>query len=80
MTTTDSIALTVKIARIRAGLRQCDVAEKADITKLYLGKIENGRAPNVSLVIMARLAGVLGFSLDQFIGCGGQSTMEKMDG
>lgn len=49
----------LKIARVTAGLKQKELAEKAGISIFYMAALENGRCKNPSIKIMQRLADIL---------------------
>ena len=49
----------IKLARITAGIKQKELAEKAGISVFYMAALENGRCKNPSIKIMQRLADIL---------------------
>ena len=51
-------------ARKSKNMTQIELAEKAGISRYTLMKIENGQSPNVSAVIILKIAMALGVSTD----------------
>lgn len=51
-------------ARKSKNMTQIELAEKAGISRYTLMKIENGQSPNVSAVIILKIALALGVSTD----------------
>ncbi len=49
----------LKIARVTAGLKQKELAEKAGITTFYVAALEGGRCTNPTREVMQRLADIL---------------------
>jgi len=49
------------------GLSQAEFAELVDIEQSYVSKLERGRAPNVSGIILARIASALETSVDYLL-------------
>lgn len=60
-----SLGRRVRDLRREKGLSQEKLAEKADLHRNYVGRIERGE-PGVSLFVVAQLAGALGLSLAEF--------------
>ena len=56
----------VRERRIAAGLSQAALAGKADLDRLYLGRLERGRQ-NPSLLVIARLAVELDATLEEML-------------
>jgi transcriptional regulator with XRE-family HTH domain len=57
-----SFALTLVKAREKLGLRQKELADKADVSQAYIAKLEGGEA-NPTLERIGSLLGVVGLSL-----------------
>lgn len=55
----------VRDLRREKGLSQEKLAEKAELHRNYVGRVERGE-PGVSLMVVAQLAGALGLSLEEF--------------
>ncbi|MDF2612875.1 MAG: putative phage transcriptional regulator [Clostridia bacterium] len=53
------MGIDIKIARIKKGIKQQDLARELGISKQYLGKLENGKATNPSRELMLKLSEVL---------------------
>ena len=56
----------VRERRRSAGLSQADLARKADLDRLYLGRLERG-LQNPSLLVIARLAVELDATLEEML-------------
>ncbi len=56
----------LKHARVKAGLKQAELAAKADLQRSYVVELEGGDA-NVTLKTMAKLAEVLGVDVRDFL-------------
>jgi len=54
-------------ARRQEHLRQADLAREVGIHEVTLSRIENGKLPGVTVVVLARLAMRLDMSLDQLL-------------
>ena len=54
-------------ARRQEHLRQADLAREVGIHEVTLSRIENGKLPGVTVVVLARLAMRLNISLDQLL-------------
>ena len=63
----------VRVRRLRkdAGLTQDIVAGMAELHKTYVSDIERGKAPNVSLAALGRIAGVLEVSVAEIVDVSG---------
>jgi len=66
--TTNITAQRMVSLRESKGLLQPDLAELAQIEQSYVSKLERGKAPNVSGVILARIARALETSTDFLLG------------
>jgi transcriptional regulator with XRE-family HTH domain len=53
----------IRMARLRHGLSQASVARAVRISRAQLGRIERAENSNVSVLVLARLAAVLGMEL-----------------
>lgn len=62
------IAQRIEALRESKGLLQLELAQLAQIEPSYVSKLEKGQAPNVSAIILARIARSLGTSLDYLVG------------
>lgn len=51
--------LNLKIARIKKGLKQREVAEQIGVTRDYIASLESGRIKNPSIENMKKLSEVL---------------------
>lgn len=59
---TKLVGLNIKLARIKAGLSQEELAEKADLSRLTIGTIERGeKAPSVETI--GSIADALGIEI-----------------
>lgn len=58
MNTVEIIAKNVRLLRTTLNLTQSDVAERANVTQAYIGKIENGQG-NITMEVLGRLATAL---------------------
>jgi transcriptional regulator with XRE-family HTH domain len=63
----EAFGATVRRRRHRLGLSQEDFAERAEIHRTYVSKIEAGKV-DVGLAVAARLAKALGIRLGSLIG------------
>jgi transcriptional regulator with XRE-family HTH domain len=54
-------------ARRQQHLRQADLAREVGIHEVTLSRIENGKLPDVTVAVLARLAMRLDISLDQLV-------------
>lgn len=61
----ESIGKVLREARSRAGLTQGAVAKRAGISVAHLSQIEGGSSASPEFVTVARIAPVVGISLDQ---------------
>ena len=50
------MGIEIKIARIRKGITQEELARSAGITRYYLSSLENGKAKNPSVELMKKIA------------------------
>ena len=66
--TTNITAQRIVSLRESRGLLQPDLARLAQIEQSYVSKLERGKAPNVSGIILARIARALGTSVDFLLG------------
>ena len=57
--------LNIKIRRIKKGIKQYELADKAGISRYYLNTLENGRAKNPSIRVIKSLAGALDCSVEE---------------
>jgi transcriptional regulator with XRE-family HTH domain len=57
------IAREIRLARVTGGLRQADLARSAGTTQARVSRLERGRALNVGLPELARLAAAVGLKL-----------------
>ncbi|SFI95023.1 putative transcriptional regulator [Terrisporobacter glycolicus] len=53
------MGLNLKIARIKKGLKQREVAEKVGVSRDYIASLENGRSKNPSIKLMKKLSETL---------------------
>jgi transcriptional regulator with XRE-family HTH domain len=62
----DDVAIgnTLRVIRVRRGLRQADVARRAGVSRQLVGHIENGMAGHYPLGTVRSVAGALGAELD----------------
>lgn len=58
----------LRALRVSKRLSLSQLARQAYTVKSHLSDIENGKTPNPSALIMARVAAALGVSLDDLIG------------
>ncbi|PCG12936.1 helix-turn-helix domain-containing protein [Sphingomonas adhaesiva] len=54
----------IRERRIAAGVSQAELAERSDLDRLYLGRLERG-AQNPTLLVIARLSVELDYPLDE---------------
>ena len=58
----------LKTKRQEAGLTMAELAEKLDLTESYYSRIESGdRQRNMSILLVDKLAEVLGMTVDQIV-------------
>jgi transcriptional regulator with XRE-family HTH domain len=57
------IAREIRLARVISGMRQVDLARSARTTQARVSRVERGRAVNIGLPELARLAGGVGLKL-----------------
>jgi len=62
-----TIGENIKRARNKLGLTQDDLAKKADIKYTTLTKVESGTVNKPSVQTMAKIAKVLGVSIEELI-------------
>jgi transcriptional regulator with XRE-family HTH domain len=60
------VAQNVRLARIAIGLSQEELAHEADVDRTYVSQVER-RKRNITIVVLARLAKVLGTTPDQLL-------------
>lgn len=65
---TNELGQQVRALRMRLGLSQDSLADKAQISRNYVSIIERGEAKNVSMGILERLSTALGCTLAQLTG------------
>jgi transcriptional regulator with XRE-family HTH domain len=53
----------IRLARIGAGLSQCQVARAAGVSHPTVSRIERGKAPTVSVLVLARVCAAVGLDL-----------------
>jgi len=53
----------IRAARLRRGLTQDELAAKAELSRIYIAKIEGGDRKVPSLTVLERIAGALGMRL-----------------
>lgn len=58
------LAKNVRAERIKQGLTQADLVEKADLHNNYIGLIERAQC-NISITTMEKLVDALGISISQ---------------
>ena len=58
----------VAAARRLRGIRQYELAEQTGIHPVSLSRLEHGNLPGVTLAVVARIAMVLGGSIDALLG------------
>ena len=61
-----AIGMRVKIARIRKGMTQDEVAEKAEISNSHISNVETGNT-KVSLPTLVLIANAIGVSVDELL-------------
>lgn len=61
-----SIGNGLRDARQRQGMNQADLAEKAELSTVYISQIESGRK-NISVDVLARLCDALNISFDDLL-------------
>ena len=61
------IKLLVKQARIKAGMSQTELAQRADISRSYLNELGSGKYTNPGINIMCRLASALNCKIDDLV-------------
>lgn len=66
--TTNITARRIVALREKQGLLQPDLAQLAQIEQSYVSKLERGLAPNVSGVVLARIATALETTTDYLLG------------
>lgn len=57
----------IRLLRTKLGMQQATLAEQAGLSKNYLGKLERGQIPNVSLAIIAGIADALGVKVFELL-------------
>ena len=67
MTSRKTISENIKKARAKLSLTQDDLAKKADIKYTTLMKVESGTVNKPSVQTMAKIAKVLGVSIEELI-------------
>ena len=70
---TSELGRQVRALRLKLGLSQDSLAEKASISRNYVSIIERGEAQNVSLGVLQKLAAALGSTPSQLTGADDQS-------
>lgn len=66
MTFSQKLGKRIKEIRKKSALSQDQVAEQAGISGKYLGEVERGEA-NVSVIILSKIAFVLGVSMNDIL-------------
>ena len=61
------LAKNVRKERIKQGLTQADLAEKADLHNNYIGLIERGQC-NISILTLEKLAQALNVKVEKLLG------------
>ena len=61
-----AIGYRIRGARLRAGLSQAELAEKADASQQYISLVENGRK-QVGITVLVHIAEALSVSIDQLL-------------
>ena len=67
MTSGKTISKNIKKVRAKLGLTQDDLAKKADIKYTTLMKVESGTVNKPSVQTMAKIAKVLGVSIEDLL-------------
>lgn len=60
------LGLAIKVERVRNGLSQEELAEKANLHRTYIGMVERAER-NISVINLIQIAQVLNVGLDQLI-------------
>jgi putative transcriptional regulator len=61
----DKMVTNLKLARIKKGMKQKDLAQKVGITSQYLMNLEKGKSKNPSIMIMKKLSEELECSVEE---------------
>ncbi|GAA0236927.1 helix-turn-helix transcriptional regulator [Metaclostridioides mangenotii] len=59
------MSLNLKIARIKKGYKQKELAEKIGVSRYYLSNLENGKKVNTNIKIMQKLSEILEVSVQE---------------
>lgn len=68
-----ALGLAVKVERLRVGLSQEELADRAGVERAYIGRLERGKS-NPTITTLARIGGALGVPAWRLLRSAGEGT------